>query len=172
MFSKNISKRILFFTIIITLLPVIDYFFGIKVYFFVMATFFLGMAITFTIKKEYCIKYFSFINPSYAKKLEEKGDNFKEKNIKTQTISLYILSFITFFNGSLQPESRRLFGDDSLYSMSKFILMIVFLVIVLEPIHNKILKKSTSNGAYIGYSIAVGIALFIILWILIRYIVL
>lgn len=149
---------------------VIDYYFGAKIAMNLMATILLVMALLFTVKREYCIKYFNFANPSYMKRLGEKGEDFKRKNITTNIVGLYIISGATFLNASIQRGGQRLLTEGGYVTALKFISITVLLGITLFFLNNFILKKSKSNNTFIGFSVILGIILAVVLLVTIMFI--
>ena len=161
---KNIYKQMLAVAFIIFTLLITDYYLGFKAWMYLMAAIFLVMALLFTYNNENCVKYFNVVNYSYMKRLEEKGEEFKKKNIMSSIIAYYVLAITTFINASIQRENKRIFTSDKLHFNIKYVGLIVAFVAIGLVLNNLILKKSKSNRQYVVGSLVVG-ALFAIVLI-------
>jgi len=167
---EDFMKIIMLLIIPTIIFLVIDYYFGAKIAMSLMATILLVMALVFTVKREYCIKYFNFANSSYMKRLEEKGEDFKRKNLTTNIVGLYIISGATFLNASVQRGGKRLLTEGGYVTALKFLAITILLGITLFFLNNFILKKSKSNNAFIGLSVLLGVILAVVLLVVIMFI--
>lgn len=164
----GIGRTFLTLFIVALLLLTLDYLFETKVAFYIMAGSFLIMALLFTFKREYFIKYTKLVNPSYIQRLEQKGESFKKGNIITNIVCYYILFITTFINATVQRKNTHLLTAQGYYSVLKFAILVFVLASVSAIINNFILKRSKTNNAYTWYSLLLGgIIAFILIELLI-----
>jgi len=115
------------------------------------------------VKKEYYYKYVALINPKYNEICDEKGEEFKNKNRRTNIICWYLMSILFLFQVAITRENRVLFEGMAGKDLILFLGIIMLFSILIFLISMYILKKSKSNGEFVGYSVILGIAAAIIL---------
>lgn len=134
---------------------------GLKWVLIISAVLFSVMATVFIIKEDYYIKYIKFVNPSYLKNSEVKGEKFKKQNRVTNIICWYIIAVIFIFQASVMPNMNLLdmFSPKQLIIFAAAIFAFSSILFLLSMFVH---KKSKTNSQFIGYSVIIGVVFAII----------